>query len=376
MQFQTGQLSNLILQLEQDRFTGSVLLNADMSAEETVSKVLAFWKGALTIAGDCLPSPLEFASVIKQKFNITFMDSALKVLDSRVKNRDSVRELVEFINLFGLIKWEILEPSMEKDIALTLEPFLTCSGKLELDQESSFDLSYGYDHHGFRWESLQKTLVQRQKAWQALLPITPQSVVFRSAGTGDLPQEIKNQLEAWVDGQRSISKIAEHIDIDPLELAYRYSKLIKRGWLVLPSTAANMPGIAQVASTAHRPVLLSVDDSPIVQVSIQRAISDLYEVLCAKSAVEALNILNTRKVELLLLDVTMPEIDGLELCRTIRSIGKFKDLPVIMLTAKDGLMDRVKGQFAGSTQYLTKPVDREKLLPVLEKYIPVKEVVA
>jgi CheY-like chemotaxis protein len=376
MQFQTGQLSNLILQLEQDRFTGSVLLNADLGTEETASKVLAFWKGALTFAGDRLPSPLEFASFIKNKFNITFMDSALKVLESRVKNRDSVRELVVFIHLFGLLKWEILEPSMEKEIALNLEPFLTCSGKLELDRESSFDLSYGHDYHGFRWESLQKTLVQRQKAWQALLPITPQSVVVsRGAGTGDLPKEMTTHLKTWVDGQRSISKIAEQVNIDPLELAFRYSKLIKRGWLTLPDAAANMPGNVQVGAT-HRPVVLSVDDSPIVQVSIQRAISDRYEVLCAKSAVEALNILNTRKVELLLLDVTMPEIDGLELCRTIRNIGKFKDLPVIMLTAKDGLMDKVKGQFAGSTQYLTKPVDREKLLPVLEKYIPVKEVVA
>jgi twitching motility two-component system response regulator PilG len=66
----------------------------------------------------------------------------------------------------------------------------------------------------------------------------------------------------------------------------------------------------------------------------------------------------------------MPDIDGLELCRTIRAMTKFKQLPIIMLTAKDGIVDRVKGQFAGSTQYLAKPVDREKLLPVLEKYIP------
>jgi DNA-binding response OmpR family regulator len=102
----------------------------------------------------------------------------------------------------------------------------------------------------------------------------------------------------------------------------------------------------------------------------------VYEVLCAKNAVEALGLLNTRKVELLLLDVTMPDIDGLEFCRTIRNISKFKDLPVIMLTAKDGFMDKMKGQFAGSTHYLTKPVDREKLLPVLEKYISVKETVA
>jgi CheY-like chemotaxis protein len=374
MQFKAGQLSNLIIQLEQDQFTGAVLLKANLDSEETVSKVLAFWKGALTFVGDRLLSPPEFAYFIKQKFNITFMDSALKVLERRVKNRDSVRELVLFICLFGLLKWEIFEPTMEKDIALNLEPLLTCSGEVKLDRETSFDLSYGNDGHGFRWESLQRILVQRQEAWQSILPVTPQSIISRSEGSGEFPEKMKIYLDTWVDGRRSLSQIATQTNIDPLELAFQYSKLLKQGWIALPNIATNGSDNSLRESTAHRPIVLSVDDSPIVQVSIQRAISDRYEVLCAKSAVEALNLLNTRKVELLLLDVTMPEIDGLELCRTIRSIGKFRDLPVIMLTAKDGILDKVKGQFAGSTQYMTKPVDREKLLPVLEKYISVKEV--
>ncbi|WP_404790261.1 response regulator [Altericista sp. CCNU0014] len=373
MQFQAGQLSNLIIQLERERFTGTALVNADVGTEEEISKVFAFWKGELTFVGDRLPSPLEFAGRIKHKLNITFMDSALKVLEGRVKNRDSVRELVDFINRFGLFKWEDLEPLIERDIVLQLETLLARSGEVALDREVDFDLSFGHDCHGFRWELLRKTLVQRQQHWQALSPFTPATVVSTSAGTGVLSQDIKAHLDTWVDGRRPISKIAVQTNIDSLELAYRYSKLFKQGWLIFPGAVASAPENARVESTAYRPVLLSVDDSPIVQVSIQRAISDRYEVLCAKSAVEALNLLNKHKVELLLLDVTMPDIDGLELCRTIRNIGKFRDLPVIMLTAKDGLIDKVKGQFAGSTHYMTKPVDREKLLPVLEKYIPVRE---
>lgn len=376
IQFQAGQLSNAIIKLEKEQFTGIVTLSANLDTGTTVSKVLAFWQGALTFAGDRILAPMEFAEYLKEKLNISFMDSALKVLETRVKNRDSVRELVEFINRFGLIKWEALEPAMEKDIVLMLEACLTYPGNLKLDQNSTFDLSYGPDCHGFSWESLQKQLVQRQKKWQALLPITPDTVPTRGEGTGALLDEVKAHIENWIDGQRSLDRIATELNLDPLELANTYNKLFTQGWITLPNTSINTVGTAQNGNPTNRPVVLSVDDSPIVQVSIQRAISDRYEVLCAKSAVEALNLLNTRKVELLLLDVTMPDIDGLELCRTIRNIGKFKDLPVIMLTAKDGFMDKVKGQFAGSTHYLTKPVDREKLLPVLEKYIPVQEAVA
>lgn len=376
MQLQAGQLPNFITRLEQDQFTGAAILRADLGSGAEVSRIFSFWKGAITFVGDRLPSPLEFANLIKQKLNVTFMDSALKVLETRVKNPDSVRELVDFINRFGLFKWEDLEPTIKKDIVLQLEALLTCTGELTLDQDINFDLSYGHDRHGFQWAILQEMLVQRQKEWQALLPITSNSVFSRGTGAGILSDEVKKHLETWVDGQRSLSQIAAQANLDPLELAPRYGKLFKQGWITLPNAATGGAENAQREPNTHRPIVLSVDDSPIVQVSIQRAISDRYEVLCAKSAVEALNLLNTRRVKLLLLDVTMPDIDGLELCRTIRNIGKFRDLPVIMLTAKDGLIDKVKGQFAGSTYYLTKPVDREKLLPVLERYISVKETAA
>lgn len=72
----------------------------------------------------------------------------------------------------------------------------------------------------------------------------------------------------------------------------------------------------------------------------------------------------------------MPDIDGIEFCKTVRGISKFRDLPVIMLTAKDGLIDKVKGQMAGSTHYLTKPVRKEKLLNVIEKNLPSSKVMS
>jgi CheY-like chemotaxis protein len=372
--FQAGQLSSVIKKLEKEQYTGTATLSIRSDSEVQVLMVLAFWGGALTYAGDRLPSPLEFAEFLKEKLNIAFMDSALKVLETRVKNPNSVRELVEFINRFGLVKWEALKPIMEKELVMKLESVLIYAGSLQLQKDSKFDLSYGADCQGFSWEPLQQKIVQRQQKWQSLLPLSPDTKLFRGEGAGELTEEVKTHLETWIDGQHTLLGIATEQAVDPLELAVSYHQLWKKGWIKLPNDVKSNP--SQAASVANRPVVLSVDDSPIVQVSIQRAISDRYEVLCAKSAVEALNLLNTRKVELLLLDVTMPDIDGLELCRTIRNIGKFKDLPVIMLTAKDGFMDKVKGQFAGSTHYLIKPVDREKLLPVLEKYIPVKETVA
>ena len=68
----------------------------------------------------------------------------------------------------------------------------------------------------------------------------------------------------------------------------------------------------------------------------------------------------------------MPGIDGLELCRTVRSLPQFQNLPIIMLTARDGAFDKVQGRSAGATEYLTKPFDADKLREVIGKFIKIK----
>jgi twitching motility two-component system response regulator PilG len=92
-------------------------------------------------------------------------------------------------------------------------------------------------------------------------------------------------------------------------------------------------------------------------------------VLLASNAVDALKVINTTAIALLLLDVTMPEIDGLEFCRTVRSLPKFKNLPIIMLTARDKFSDKLRGQIAGATHYLIKPVEPTQLLEIVEKCV-------
>ncbi len=72
---------------------------------------------------------------------------------------------------------------------------------------------------------------------------------------------------------------------------------------------------------------------------------------------DALDIISHKSVALLLLDVSMPEIDGLELCRTVRNLPQYRGLPIVMLTARDSVFDKARGRMAGATDYLTKPFD-------------------
>lgn len=102
---------------------------------------------------------------------------------------------------------------------------------------------------------------------------------------------------------------------------------------------------------------------------VKRALEDNYRVIVTDNAVDALTVIYHEPVSLLLLDVTMPGIDGLELCRTVRSLPQFQELPIVMLTARDGLFDKVQGRMAGATEYLTKPFDAEQLNQVVSQFI-------
>jgi DNA-binding response OmpR family regulator len=114
--------------------------------------------------------------------------------------------------------------------------------------------------------------------------------------------------------------------------------------------------------------ILAVDDSPVMQATIERVLGSEYRVLVEDNALDALSLIYHESIAVLLLDVSMPEIDGLELCRTVRNLPQFQELPIIMLTARDKAFDKVKGRMAGATEYLTKPFDAQQLRQIVDKY--------
>ncbi|MGA9380458.1 MAG: response regulator [Phormidium sp.] len=123
------------------------------------------------------------------------------------------------------------------------------------------------------------------------------------------------------------------------------------------------------SNLGHISTVLTVDDSVVMQEMIKRALGRDYRVIVAGNAVDALALIYHEKISVLLLDVSMPGIDGLEFCRTVRNLPQFRDLPIIMVTARDKLFDKVQGRLAGATEYLTKPFDAHQLQQVVEKFI-------
>ena len=107
--------------------------------------------------------------------------------------------------------------------------------------------------------------------------------------------------------------------------------------------------------------ILVVDDEPAVRASLERALRlEGYDIALAANGAEALAALEKDDTDAVVLDVMMPGVDGLEVCRTMRRSGD--RTPVLMLTARDAVSDRVAGLDAGADDYVVKPFALDELL--------------
>ncbi|MET3897252.1 two-component system cell cycle response regulator [Devosia sp. UYZn731] len=119
--------------------------------------------------------------------------------------------------------------------------------------------------------------------------------------------------------------------------------------------------------------VLIVDDIPTnVRLLEARLTAEYYEVVTASSGPQALEICNNSDVDIVLLDVMMPDMDGFEVCRRLKSNPKTHHVPVLMITALDQPSDRVKGLEVGADDFLTKPVDDMQLMARVKSLVRLK----
>ena len=123
-----------------------------------------------------------------------------------------------------------------------------------------------------------------------------------------------------------------------------------------------------IEGLASRKLILVVDDSAtvrrLVSITLER---QGHRVRTAINGLDGLAKFEEEMPDLVLLDITMPNMDGYEMCRLLRRNPSAKNLPIFMLSGNDGFFDKVRGRMAGATDYLTKPFHSEVLLKALSK---------
>ncbi len=116
--------------------------------------------------------------------------------------------------------------------------------------------------------------------------------------------------------------------------------------------------------------IVCIDDSPTVLREIQRFLQqEIFEITMIDDSQKALMKIISIKPDLILLDASMPALDGYQVCTMIRKSSLLKHIPVVMVTGNKGLLDRARAKMAGTTDYLTKPFTQKDLLQIVLRYL-------
>lgn len=119
-------------------------------------------------------------------------------------------------------------------------------------------------------------------------------------------------------------------------------------------------------------ILIVEDEESLLKLESILLTSRGHEVIAVADGMAALDVLSRETVDLVLLDLMLPEIDGFEVCRRIKESPQTRKVPVIMLTAKKTQEDMVRGDEVGADWYITKPFKSSKVIEVVERFLDLK----
>ncbi len=134
------------------------------------------------------------------------------------------------------------------------------------------------------------------------------------------------------------------------------------------TTSFNPP--MQTVSADGPPLVMVVDDSPTVRKLVSLTLERRgFRVISAFDGVAAIKELGACRPDLILLDINMPRLDGYRLCKLIKKHEATQSIPVVMLSGKDGMFDKLRGRLVGCSDYITKPFEADALTHKVAKYL-------
>ncbi len=194
---------------------------------------------------------------------------------------------------------------------------------------------------------------------------------------------IYQNLVRVITGKQTLREIAVAINEDLLLLTRSLVRYLQTGIVAsidlpdLPMPKADCkpaPASQSIATRAmpptHSKLAICIDDNPQVCEVMRAIVTETgYRFMAIQDATQALPRLLANKPDLIFLDLIMPKINGYEICGQIRRISSFADTPIVILTDRDGLLDRVRSKVVGASEFISKPVSRQEIELALARYL-------
>ena len=280
----------------------------------------------------------------------------------------------QIINIF----FEILQSESTQELTYSVRKtsgdyLLTCGFKISLTSLTVLDA--------------EKQLSKSQKQWQkwcnaGLEKISPNlapklSEIERLKKT--VSPSVYNELIKLIDGQKTLRDLAVQLDTKVRKLAVSLLPYIKDGLIELNRVDDLQSShiLSNLTTTISRNGNLSIaciDDSSQVLFIMEQIVQDRgYDFIGIKKPIRAIPTLISTDPDLIFLDIGMPLINGYELCGQLKKVSKLKTKPVVMLTGQDGILDKMRAKIAGSSEFISKPIDRKSIADTITKFLVTKK---
>lgn len=263
-------------------------------------------------------------------------------------------------------------------------------------EEVLFDLSQedGLTHQIKEHQCMSKPLAlidemqaieEVQQLWQSLWEAKFTGYSLNTAPIIKQPEQLKkytsekiyNALSQLLNGENTLRDLAikmkrDVVQVTRLLLPYIKSELVDLVSISdLPNPVnLNVSELSSKQVNPTKPLIACVDDSAAVCQTLDKLLTAAgYRFIGINEGLRALTSLLTSKPDLIFLDLMMPHTNGYEICSQLRKAPSFRNTPIIILTANDGIVDQVRAKLFGATDFLSKPVDAGKVLSAISKHL-------
>ncbi len=295
------------------------------------------------------------------------------LLQRKLVNTEQVKAVIK--SQVGDIMFDIIQEEITEKLYYKVDNFLSYPVH-ETALKTSFALV-----------NVKPALELAQKNWVAwckkgLMSVNPNLAPIMK-NPEQLRQEVSDivdrNLSELIDGNKTLRDLAFETNSNVLKVTSSLITYIDKGLLELVEISDIKPPIELVKPSSelrlipvsvNKPLIACVDDSPSIVQSVEQIITEHgYRFIGIENSFKVTLTLLKHKPDFIFLDLLMPIVNGYEICTQLRRVATFKQVPIVILTGKDSFVDRMRAKLVGSNDFLSKPVEAEQVLKMLEKHL-------
>lgn len=274
--------------------------------------------------------------------------------------------------LFDLLQLESTQQLRVNSVPSSTSSFLTSGLQMSVSLVNLEQVLY---------DAEQEWLVWQQKGLKKYSPNLAPRMRKHQRMQEEVSGVIYQNFLRLLDGQRTLRDLSSRMGKDLRKLTSSLIPYIKQGLLeVVEVRDINPPhnslkSVVEQPEDRSKPLIACIDDSPQVCKILEQIITQQgYRCISIQESLQAVPSLIKASPDFIFLDIGMPIANGYEICSQVRRVTKLKHIPIVFLTGNDGIIDRMRAKVSGANAFVTKPIEIDKIVSVIEKFVTPKSI--